>query len=799
VFLSALAAGLVVVGLLEQAGRVERRAAAAVVASSAAATIEQQLSRSLAAVHALAAFVQRDPELPDFGAIADELIAVHGGISSLQLAPGGVLRRIHPLAGNEAALGLDLFADPQRRPWAEATRDSRQLTLDGPFLLRQGGMGVVGRLAVRRPGPDREEFWGFAAALIRLPEFLDAARVQALEEDGYAWTLSYVPPGEGVPVPFARSKASLPADPVQETVVVPNGRWLLQAAPIAGWGSSRLPLGLVLALAVAGLLAALAWPVLQAPLRLQAEVAARTAELTAAQARLEAELAERRRAEEAQRVTAERFAQALRAARGGAWEWDMATGTARLSAETYDLLGLDPGAGMSREAFLATVLPEDREAVDAAVLRTMQAGTDLDHEFRILRRGEVRWVRTVGRISAGPDGKPRSMYGIQLDVTDRHRAEEGLRQAQKMEAIGQLAGGVAHDFNNLLVGILGYADVLEEPDPPVAEAARSIRKAGQRAAELTRQLLGFARGGKYRPEPVDLNDVVREVEQLLSRTLDKGIALGTRLEAQRAVVRGDASQLHQVILNLAVNARDAMPQGGSLTISTRAVEVGPEEARGLPGLAPGPCVAVEVADTGSGIPRAIQGRIFEPFFTTKPAGKGTGMGLATVYGVVRNHGGAVRLESEEGRGSRFTVYLPLIRAAPDAPRAIPAVRHGTGQVLVVDDEPLARTAACRMLRALGYQALEAAGAEEAVALRRSTGVRAALVDLAMPGADGRECLRMLRAEGPGLRAVLASGYGAEGRVQEALAEGFVGFLQKPYGLAELGEAVQKLFGDAPAA
>jgi CheY-like chemotaxis protein len=175
------------------------------------------------------------------------------------------------------------------------------------------------------------------------------------------------------------------------------------------------------------------------------------------------------------------------------------------------------------------------------------------------------------------------------------------------------------------------------------------------------------------------------------------------------------------------------------------------------------------------------------------------MGLATVYGVVRNHGGAVRLESEEGRGSRFTVFLPLIRAAPDVPRTAPAVRHGSGQVLVVDDEPLARTAACRMLKALGYQPLEAAGAEEAVTVRRSTGVRAAVVDLAMPGADGRECLRMLRAEGPGLRAVLASGYGAEGRVQEALAEGFVGFLQKPYGLAELGEAVQKLFAEGPGA
>jgi signal transduction histidine kinase/ActR/RegA family two-component response regulator len=671
VFLAVVAVGGAALVELDADARAERLRDARDDAVGTARAVEDQLGRSLAAAHALAGIVRQSGRIDDFPSVARGMLSVYPGVSALQLAPGGVIREVEPLAGNEAAVGIDLF---EVRPlWAERARDTRQLTLDGPFALRQGGLGLVGRLAVFRREDNREVFWGLVAVVVRLESFLAEAHLADLTARGYAWELSRVEPAAAEPL-FARAGGPLRRETVALDLAVPNGTWRLAVSARPRPASSTLLLGAMLVLAVAVAISLLARRVLRQPEELRRRVTERTAELEHARRQLEAELVARQEAQAA-----------------------------------------------------------------------------------------------------------------------RETAEEQARQAQRLEALGQLAGGVAHDFNNLLTGILGYAELIDSPDPLVQEAARGIRTAANRAASLTRQLLGFARRGKHLSTTVDLHALVREVAALLERTLTRDIALSTRLLAPRATVRGDPSQLQQIVLNLAVNARDAMPEGGSLTFETRALRLDEAAGRALSGLPPGDYVQLTVADSGVGIPVAIHGRVFEPFFTTKPPGQGSGMGLAMVYGIVRNHAGAVDFTSEEGRGTRFTVTLPLTTAVQQAEGEVPRPWPRRGlRVLLVDDEAVVRDATSRLLRSVGCEVVAAASAEEALErLQQGVDPELILVDLTMPGLDGVACLEAVRKLKPRLPALLTSGYGQDGRVQTALESGFQGFLQKPFDRGELTVAIER--------
>jgi len=387
------------------------------------------------------------------------------------------------------------------------------------------------------------------------------------------------------------------------------------------------------------------------------------------------------------------------------------------------------------------------------------------------------------------------------DVTERRRLEEQLRQAVKMEAIGQLAGGIAHDFNNVLTGILGYANLLKlkaKPGGDIHEAAKTIEGAAERAAELTGQLLGFARKGKYQIVPIDLHRTVHDVVALLGRTLDKTIRITLGLGAEVSTVLGDPSQLQQVFLNLAVNARDAMPEGGELMITSKVADIDEAYCRVHAGLSPGHYLRVTIADTGCGIARGTREHVFEPFFTTKPRGKGTGMGLAMAYGIVENHHGCIDFESEEGVGTSFRVYLPLADEAVVAvARTQPGMAvRGTGHILVVDDEEVVRRVASDMLSDLGYRVTVAPDGEEALQIYRERGddVDLVIVDMVMPKMDGGACFRALREIDPDVRAVLSTGYGRDERTQSILDEGMLGSVPKPYLLRELSEAVADALG-----
>jgi len=428
-------------------------------------------------------------------------------------------------------------------------------------------------------------------------------------------------------------------------------------------------------------------------------------------------------------------------------------------------------------------------------------------------KGEERliaWHNTVLRDEAG---RVVGTLSSGEDITDRKRLEEELREAQKMEAVGQLAGGIAHDFNNLMTGILCHAGLLKtgsKPGDEVHETAGIIEAAARRASDLTGQLLGFARRGKHQDVPVDLCETVRTVIRLVGVAMERRIRIEVDCPGGAVWTHGDPAQMEQVILNLAVNARDAMPAGGRMGFAIREVVLDPstmlrvalsgskgdeKACAGRAGAKPGRYVCVAVSDTGCGIPDEIRGHLFEPFFTTKPLGKGIGMGLAMVYGIAKNHGGWVEVTSQVDRGSTFTVYLPVSAAPRPQERRRPEPSTcGVGCILLVDDDEAIRQGASRMLTAAGYRVASAANVDEALRAYDSFGCKVDLViiDMVMPGGDGGACFHALRRLDPTVKAILCTAGGVdEAAARELLGEGMVGFIPKPFQMDQLAAAVRK--------
>jgi len=409
--------------------------------------------------------------------------------------------------------------------------------------------------------------------------------------------------------------------------------------------------------------------------------------------------------------------------------------------------------------------------------------------------GGARLLDVVIAPAAGPDGDPAGLAVVGRDLTDRKRLEDQVREAQKMESIGTLAGGVAHDFNNLLTVILGNVELARDVvrGTGAEELLAATDTAARRAADLTGQLLGFARRAPMTVGRVDLNELVRETAGLLRRTIDPRVVIREHFRPHLWAARADAGQVHQVLMNLCLNARDAMPDGGTLALATGHVEVSPDEAART-GTRAGRFVRVQVTDSGTGMPPEVKARVFEPFFTTKEVGRGTGLGLAVVFGIVQAHGGWIGCESEPGVGTRFDVHLPAYDTAVDGAGAGPAAAPlppGRGErVLFVDDEPMIRDLAGLVLGQLGYAPTLAADGAEGVARFREAGGAFDLVilDLTMPNLSGREALARIREMSPVVPVVLASGYSAD---RADLRGEATLFLDKPFTQAGLAKAVRQ--------
>ena len=415
----------------------------------------------------------------------------------------------------------------------------------------------------------------------------------------------------------------------------------------------------------------------------------------------------------------------------------------------------------------------------------------------LLRDGGERNIRWNNTVTRNERGEVVWVIGTGTDITEQRLLEDQLRHSQKMDAVGTLAGGIAHDFNNIIQAIMGYTSLLKARIGEAgAEEVDAIERAGLRASELTTQLLGFARGGKYEVRPVDLNQVVGKVVSMIRHTFDRSIEIRTELSGNLPAVEGDAGQLEQTVLNLCINARDAMPHGGILKLATHRERISGEEG-GAPEETPrGEYVLLSLSDTGVGIPPENIPRIFEPFFTTKEAGKGSGMGLAMAYGIVKNHGGSLDVRSALGEGSTFRMLLPAsakeIPPPPSVSREEPAA-GGTETVLFVDDEESLRVLAVEMLGRLGYRVLTAGNGFEAVKIfrERREEIAAVILDMIMPGMGGEETFHRLKEIDPAARILLSSGYAVEGRPQTLLTAGAAGFLPKPYRVGTLAQALRR--------
>ncbi|HEY6507164.1 MAG TPA: ATP-binding protein [Vicinamibacterales bacterium] len=520
---------------------------------------------------------------------------------------------------------------------------------------------------------------------------------------------------------------------------------------------------------------------------LERRVGERTEELTAANAALSAQMLERKKAEEAYRELFENADDMV-------FTLDLAGTFTSLNKVGERLTGrsrLDAGQ-LSLED---VVSPLHRTLVTDALagLGTETPSSALRIEVRDpdgLRTNVEMSLRLIHRV-----GSPAGIHGVARDLTDRERLESELRQAHKLEAIGHLAGGVAHDFNNILMVIQGYSEMLMAQVTEVAnrEDLQQIQVAARRGSDLTRQLLAFGRKQVLRVTPLDLNAVVHETSQMLRRLIGENISLRIDTALAPCVVEADKSQLEQVLMNLAVNARDAMSRGGSLTVAVARTHA----QAGHHGTAEGAYVTLTVTDTGCGMDDATKERVFEPFFTTKPPGKGSGLGLSTVYGVVKQLGGDVTVDSTPLQGTAFTVYLPATSKAAEAPQemTIPELASGQNEtvLLVEDDEPV-RALLCSVLRRHGYHVLESRGPKQAlsIAARHTGPLDLVLSDVIMPEMSGPEMVALLRSIRPEPAVLYLSGYATDALVTDRVLPRAVSFVQKPVSARQLLEAIRRV-------
>jgi len=500
---------------------------------------------------------------------------------------------------------------------------------------------------------------------------------------------------------------------------------------------------------------------------------------------------ERMRAQEALRGSQERFQLALHATGLAPWEWDVNTNEVNFWPEWKRQLGYEPDQISNRyEEWESRLHPEDRDRVLTALRSYLDVHQpDYNLEFRLRHKsGTYRWIYSRGVVLRDATGRQTHMIGGHLDITQRKQLEEQYRQSQKMQAIGQLAGGIAHDFNNLLIVISGYADLVANeigPSHPSRGDLDEIRAGAASAARLTRQLLAFSRRQILQPQVLDANEVLRRLEHLLARVIGENIRLIMNLSAVGRVI-GDPGQIEQVIMNLAINARDAMPTGGRLMIETADVDLDSAFVAAHPGARAGRHVMIAASDTGAGMDEATRARLFEPFFTTKPPGRGTGLGLATVYGIVKQSGGSIWVDSEPATGSTFKIYLPVATGAVVDDSATPEINvnelRGIETVLVVEDQLEVRELIERTLRRFGYTVIGAPTGAIAIAAARAHegAIHLLLTDVVLPGASGREIAWRLVAERKSMRVLYMSGYTDDAIVQHGLLETGLAFIQKPF-------------------
>ena len=505
---------------------------------------------------------------------------------------------------------------------------------------------------------------------------------------------------------------------------------------------------------------------------------------------------------------AQRFRNLVEDLNAGIWELDVASFRITfVSNQVEAILGFPLKKWLQEADFwVQRVHPEDREEVIERCRKAISGGRDYSFRYRAeAANGKTIWLQDIVRVVRDDQGKVRQLRGVMVDVTDHQQLEEEFRQAQKMEAVGRLAGGVAHDFNNLLTIISGYAQLAQDLLGTESQARPymdEILKASDRASALVRRLLAFTRRQALEPQVLDLNSVVKGTEKMVRRLIGEDIEVVTVLPPALGVIRSDPAQLEQVIVNLSVNARDAMPNGGKLIIETADVHLDQTYANTHTAVTPGPYVMLAVSDTGSGMDPHTLAHVFEPFFTTKEKGKGTGLGLATVYGIIKQSRGNIWVYSELGVGTTFKIYLPRVVASmePAQPMLIRTSQpQGSETILLVEDEESIRSLVLRILQAHGYTVLEAGRPHEALEIsKRFDGpIHLLFTDVVMPQMSGREVAERISASRPNTKVLYMSGYTDQAIAHHGVLNPGVPFLQKPFTPDALAQKVREVLDTVP--
>jgi PAS domain S-box-containing protein len=528
---------------------------------------------------------------------------------------------------------------------------------------------------------------------------------------------------------------------------------------------------------------------------------------------IERDITERKKVEEAQREQQRAIAtlfsnlpgMAYRCLGDGSWTMEFVSGGCR------ELTGYEPEAliGNRLKSFEAIIEADDRKGVREIISRAVERGDAFELTYRIrTREGELKWVWERGRAVPGPDGPVRTLEGFVTDITERKLLEAQVLQSQRLESVGTLAGGISHDLNNVFAPIMMAGDLLADKvaDKDATQLLDVIAASARRGAELVRQILLFARGMEGPRVSVNPSSLFTEIKTFLESTLPKSIRVNFEISSGVTAISGDPVQLHQMLLNLAVNARDAMPNGGKLAFSATPASVAASSPRPHPDAVPGDFVRIDISDSGTGIPDILKGQIFDPFFTTKGVGRGSGLGLSTARSIVKAHCGFITFVSTEGIGTTFSIFLPTAEAGLSKPirdTAKPVagpLPHGNGEsILVVDDEESVRLIMRSTLESFGFRAVGAADGAEAVALFRSAPAlfNMAVVDMQMPGLDGGKTILSLRHMRPDLPIVAASGLATSQNREQAAANGVRHFLEKPFSVETLIRTVHAAMAKAP--
>ncbi|NEQ21523.1 MAG: response regulator, partial [Microcoleus sp. SIO2G3] len=526
---------------------------------------------------------------------------------------------------------------------------------------------------------------------------------------------------------------------------------------------------------------------------LELRVQERTAELETANELLRQEI------ERCQKIQ-ERLELAQKAGKIGTFEWNIQSHDVTWTAELEALYGLAPGSFDGRyDGWIQTIHSDDRLKTEQELWQAVKSGQGLDTEFRITcPNGEIRWIAVKSSLFHDKAGKPLRMIGIHMDITEKKQLEAQFLRAQRLESLGTLASGIAHDLNNILTPILGVAQLLPLKLPNLNEQnqrlLQTLETSARRGAELIRQILSFARGVEGKRVSLQINHLLLEIEKIIQQTLPKSIDIHIDSPPNLWIISGDATQLHQILMNLCVNARDAMPHGGTLQISAENLLIDEQYAKMHLDASVGAYVVVTVADTGTGIPLDILHRIFDPFFTTKEIGKGTGLGLSAVLGIVKSHGGFVDVQSQVNQGSQFKVFLPASQSTlPQTDDDLELLSGQQELILIVDDEAVICEITKTTLETYNYQVLTASDGIEAIALfaKYKVKIQGVLMDIMMPSIDGMAVIPVLRQFNPNIYMVAMSGLNSTEAVLQAEQLGFQGFLPKPFATKELLQILHK--------